>query len=91
MSRPRALLPRLMSSLSLAQRRAASPSCCDWSTPRQGPTATRLAATHADLTQGEKFFWCVTVTVRIPLLPEFIDENAATGQFVVERDRYVDG
>jgi hypothetical protein len=29
--------------------------------------------------------------VRIPLLPEFIDANTATGQFVVERDRYVDG
>jgi len=34
---------------------------------------------------------CVTVTVRIALLPEFIDANTATGQFVVERDRYVDG
>jgi hypothetical protein len=33
---------------------------------------------------------CVTVTVRIPLLPEFIDANTATGQFLVERDRYVD-
>jgi hypothetical protein len=29
--------------------------------------------------------------VRIPLLPEFIDANTTTGQFVVERDRYVDG
>jgi hypothetical protein len=34
---------------------------------------------------------CVTVTVRIPLLPEFIDANIATGEFVVERDRYVNG
>jgi hypothetical protein len=33
----------------------------------------------------------VTVTVRIPLLPEFIESNTATGQFVVERDRFVDG
>ncbi len=33
---------------------------------------------------------CVTVTVRIPLLPEFIDANTATGQFLVERDRYID-
>jgi len=32
-----------------------------------------------------------TVTVRIPLLPDFIDANTATGQFLVERDRYVDG
>jgi hypothetical protein len=30
------------------------------------------------------------VIVRIPLLPEFIDANSATGQFLVERDRYVD-
>ena len=43
------------------------------------------------LTPGEEFSVCVTVTVRIPLLPEFIDANTATGQFVVERDRYVDG
>jgi hypothetical protein len=43
------------------------------------------------LTPGEVFNVCVTVTVRIPLLPEFIDANTATGQFVVERDRYADG
>jgi len=42
------------------------------------------------LTPGEEFLVCVTVTVRIPLLPEFIDANTATGEFVVERDRYVD-
>jgi hypothetical protein len=43
------------------------------------------------LAPGEEFSVCVTVTVRIPLLPEFIDANIATGQFVVERDRYIDG
>ena len=43
------------------------------------------------LAPGEEFTVCVTVTVRIPLLPEFVDANTATGQFVVERDRYVDG
>jgi Flp pilus assembly protein TadG len=43
------------------------------------------------LTPGEEFSVCVTVTERIPLLPEFIDANTATGQFVVERDRYIDG
>ncbi len=42
------------------------------------------------LAPGEEFLVCVTVTVRIPLLPEFIDANTATGQFTVERDRYVD-
>ena len=43
------------------------------------------------LAPGEVFTVCVTVTVRVPLLPEFVDANTATGQFVVERDRYVDG
>jgi Flp pilus assembly pilin Flp len=43
------------------------------------------------LTPGEVFSVCVTVTVRIPLLPDFIKANTATGRFVVERDRYVDG
>jgi hypothetical protein len=43
------------------------------------------------LAPGEEFSVCVTVTVRIPFLPEFIDANTATGQFVVESDRYVDG
>ncbi len=43
------------------------------------------------LAPGEEFSVCVTVTVRIPFLPEFVDANTATGQFVVERDRHVDG
>jgi hypothetical protein len=43
------------------------------------------------LVPGEEFSVCVTVTVRIPFLPEFVDANTATGQFLVERDRYVDG
>jgi hypothetical protein len=42
------------------------------------------------LTPGEEFAVCVTVTVRIPLLPKFTDANTAIGQFLVERDRYVD-
>ena len=42
------------------------------------------------LTPGETFSVCVTVTVRIPLLPDFIKTNTATGQFVVDRDRYID-
>lgn len=42
------------------------------------------------LAPGEEFSVCATVTVRIPLLPEFVEANTATGQFVVETDRYVD-
>ena len=43
------------------------------------------------LAPGEVFTVCVTVTVRIPMLPDFIDANTATGRFTVERDRYADG
>jgi hypothetical protein len=43
------------------------------------------------LAPGEVFSVCVTVTVRIPLLPAFIDANTTTARFVVERDRYLDG
>ncbi len=43
------------------------------------------------LAPREVFTVSVTVTVRIPLLPEFIDADTATEQFVVERDRVVDG
>ncbi len=32
------------------------------------------------LVPGEEFSVCVTVTVRIPLLSEFVDANTATGQ-----------
>ncbi len=43
------------------------------------------------LAPGEEFSVCATVTVRVPLLPEFVDANTATGRFVVETERYVDG
>ena len=56
-----------------------------------GATCAAAGGYAPELTPGEEFSVCVTVTVRIPLLPEFIDSNTATGQFVVERDRYVDG
>ncbi|MGY1830163.1 hypothetical protein ACI8AA_06990 [Geodermatophilus sp. SYSU D01180] len=48
------------------------------------------AAYAPTLVPGEEFSVCATVTVRIPLLPEWIDANTATGRFVVETDRYVD-
>jgi hypothetical protein len=58
------------------------------------PAGTECTATNGGyapaLVPGEEFSVCVTVTVRVPLLPDFVDANTATGQFVVERDRYVD-
>jgi Flp pilus assembly protein TadG len=58
------------------------------------PTGTGCDAAGSyspTLAPGERFTVCVTVTVRIPLLPDFIDSNTATGEFLVERDRYIDG
>lgn len=58
------------------------------------PAGVTCTATNGgyrpSLSPGEEFGVCVTVTVRVPLLPDFVDANTATGQFVVERDRYVD-
>lgn len=42
------------------------------------------------LTAGERFLVCVTVTIRVPGLPDFIDTNTATGEFLVQRDRFQD-
>jgi Flp pilus assembly protein TadG len=56
-----------------------------------GSTCDAAGSYQPTLAPGEVFNVCVTVTVRVPLLPDFIDANTATGQFVVERDRYADG
>lgn len=39
---------------------------------------------------GERFVVCVTVVIRVPGLPDFIDTNTATGMYVVQRDRFQD-
>ena len=55
-----------------------------------GVDCTSAGGFTPTLAPGEEFSVCVTVTVRIPFLPEFVDANTATGRFVVERDRYID-
>ncbi len=40
------------------------------------------------LSPGERFVVCVTVVIRVPGLPDFIDTNTATGMYVVQRDRF---
>jgi len=40
------------------------------------------------LTPGERFVVCVTVVVRVPGLPDFIDTHTATGMYIVQRDRF---
>ena len=56
-----------------------------------GASCSAAGSYTPTLTPGEVFTVCVTMTVRIPMLPDFVDANTATGQFTVERDRYTDG
>lgn len=42
------------------------------------------------LVPGERFVVCVTVVIRVPGLPDFIDTNTATGMFIVQIDRFRD-
>jgi Flp pilus assembly protein TadG len=37
---------------------------------------------------GERFVVCVMVTVRIPFVPDFVDANTSTGEFLVDRAKY---
>jgi hypothetical protein len=75
--------------LAVEDQSVAAPTCA-WPTPPQESTAPNSGGFTPTLAPGEESSVCVTVTVRIPFLPEFVDANTATGQFVVERDRYVD-
>lgn len=40
------------------------------------------------LSPGERFVVCVTVVIRVPGLPDFIDTNTAIGVYIVQRDRF---
>jgi hypothetical protein len=53
------------------------------------PFSKLILGGHAAAGSGEEFSVCVTVIVRIPLLPEVTDADTASGWFVVEGDRYV--
>jgi len=55
---------------------------------RSRSTTNSPVAVLDSMNSGNSGTRTVTVTVRVPLLPEFIESNTATGLFVVERDRY---
>jgi len=48
------------------------------------PTSTRPVA----LDSGEVFAVCVQVPIRLPLLPELLSANTATGKYVVAMDSF---
>lgn len=59
-----------------------------WVAPR-GDSCTSTSSVYSPaLTAGEVFVVCVRVTVRVPLMPDFINSNTATGKFVVSVDQF---
>jgi hypothetical protein len=70
--------------------------CTRWPAERittmSSPQASATAARTRPQSSRAWLHWCDVEEGAVhPLLPEFVDANTATGQFVVERDRYVDG
>ncbi len=53
-----------------------------------GADCSSAGSYQPNLTPGERFLVCVTVVIRVPGLPDFIDTNTATGVYVVQRDRF---
>ena len=53
-----------------------------------GADCSAAGTYQPSLTPGERFVVCVTVVIRVPGLPDFIDTNTATGMYVVQRDRF---
>lgn len=59
-----------------------------WVAPR-GDSCTSTSSIYSPtLMAGEVFVVCVRVTVRVPLMPDFINSNTATGKFVVSVDQF---
>lgn len=59
-----------------------------WFEPRSGQCESPSSSYDPALASGEVFAVCVQVTIRVPLVPEFIDRNTATGRYVVAMDGY---
>lgn len=59
-----------------------------WVAPRGASCDSVTAGYVPDLGSGEVFVVCVRVTVRVPLVPQFMDRNTSTGQFVVYTDQF---
>lgn len=59
-----------------------------WTAPRGASCRDTSQRYQPTLGQSEVFVVCVRVTIRVPLVPEFIESNTSTGRFVVAMDSF---
>lgn len=59
-----------------------------WTAPATSDCASRATTYDAALSSGEVFVVCVEIPIRLPLLPELLDANTATGRYVVSMDSF---
>lgn len=59
-----------------------------WTAPASSDCTSTDDAYSAALTSGEVFAVCVEIPIRLPLLPELLTDNTATGKFVVAMDSF---
>lgn len=59
-----------------------------WTAPASTDCTSPAEAYPAGLTSGEVFAVCVQLPIRLPLMPELLTTNTATGKFVVALDAF---
>lgn len=59
-----------------------------WTAPRGASCTDSTAVYSPMLGISEVFVVCVQVTIRVPLVPQFITSNTSTGKFVVAMDSF---
>lgn len=59
-----------------------------WTAPSASDCTSADDAYAAALTSGEVFAVCVRIPIRLPLMPELLATNTATGKFVVAMDAF---
>ncbi|WP_106349775.1 hypothetical protein [Antricoccus suffuscus] len=59
-----------------------------WTAPRGASCRDTTQRYQPTLGRSEVFVVCVRVTIRVPLVPEFIDTNTSTGKFIVAMDSF---
>lgn len=59
-----------------------------WTAPATSDCSSQADAYPAAMSSGEVFVVCVQIPIRLPLLPELLATNTATGKYVVAMDAF---
>ena len=59
-----------------------------WTAPVGATCESTSTRYDAALTNGEVFVVCVQIPIRLPLLPELLSANTATGKYIVAMDSF---